>query len=80
MSRGIALEFAIEFGVEFGVEWPAHNPHNLPPPLPPKTGPKMASSNTLHAKIAPILTLRGVLAPPILEIRTLRVSFATSVL
>ena len=27
------------------------------------TGPKMASSNTLHAKIAPIFTLRFVLAP-----------------
>ena len=32
----------------------------------------MASSNTLRAKIAPILTLRGVLARAILEIHTLR--------
>ena len=72
MSRGIAIEFAIHFaidfaihfaidsGVDFGVDFAIDYPPHF---TPPQTGPKMASSNTLREKIAPILTLRVVFAP-----------------
>ena len=64
MSRGIAIDFAIDFGVDFAIDFAPHfAAYANQGPHPPKTAPKMASSNTLHAKIAPILTLRLVLAP-----------------
>ena len=68
MSRGIAIDFGVDFGVDFGIDLPRILPQILPGkltkiPTHPNLAPKMASSNTLHAKIAPILTLRVVLAP-----------------
>ena len=76
MSRGIAIDFGVDFGVDFGIDLPRILPPILPRILPqilpgkltkipthPNLAPKMASSNTLHAKIAPILTLCLALAP-----------------
>ena len=75
MSRGIAIDFGIDFGVDLGVDFALDFalesapdlPHILPgkitkAPTPPNLAPKMASSNTLPAKIAAILTLRTVSA------------------
>ena len=57
MSRGIAIDFGVEFALDL--------PHILPgkltkAPTPPNLTPKMASSNTLPAKIYAILTLRSL--------------------
>ena len=84
MSRGIA----IDFGVDFAIDLPRILPRILPPilpgkltkaPTPPKPGPKNGLQQHLTRENLsdPYLTHR--LGSKILEIRSLRISFATSV-
>ena len=64
MSRGIAIDFGVDFGVEFAPDLPHILPGKITKaPTPPNLAPKMASTNTLPAKISAILTLRVALAP-----------------